>query len=325
MAKIKTQPPPGDTAAAARVEERRAANPETEQRPEPLGRRVRGWADALIFAFVLAMFIRTYVFELYMIPTGSMTPALIGDDDRLVTQMDWDRDGTEDIVVIPPTNYPPYVQVHLRDDQGRFGTQLFLDGPNYELVEKLLAGRARASGRRDMIMVNKFAYWFTPPERGDIAIFKFPHRPERGAIFDPAKPVYIKRTVGRPGESLRVDPPRPFTAHPVGHAGRLSPADFGGTEYILNSNPLLIDGEPVADEPFGRLHHFPIPGHWGHLPDRDPFIVTVGDDEVYMFGDNQMSSSDSRYWGGVPLDHLRGKAILRYLPLPQMGFLDTDK
>ena len=40
---------------------------------------MREWADALVFAFVLAMFIRMFVVELFKIPSGSMTPALLGD------------------------------------------------------------------------------------------------------------------------------------------------------------------------------------------------------------------------------------------------------
>lgn len=51
-------------------------------------------------------------------------------------------------------------------------------------------------------------------------------------------------------------------------------------------------------------------------------VFDVAEDEVYLFGDNQLSSSDSRYWGGVPLNHIRGKAIFRYKPLRVIGFLN---
>ncbi|HOR28949.1 MAG TPA: S26 family signal peptidase, partial [Candidatus Sumerlaeota bacterium] len=39
---------------------------------------LREWGDALVVAFVLAMFIRVFMLELFKIPTGSMTPTLIG-------------------------------------------------------------------------------------------------------------------------------------------------------------------------------------------------------------------------------------------------------
>ena len=50
-------------------------------------------------------------------------------------------------------------------------------------------------------------------------------------------------------------------------------------------------------------------------------MIEVPEDSVLMLGDNQMSSSDGRYWGPVPLSHLRGKAILRYLPTRAFGLL----
>lgn len=285
-------------------------------------REIRGWSDTLFFAFILALFIRTFVFELFMIPTGSMTPTLIGDDARLVSEADWDGDGTQDIVVSMP-GAP--LQVHLRDFDGMFSTQLFLDRPPAATVDRFRNPANPGKGRRDMIMVNKFAYWFSAPEAGDIAIFKTPHRPELGAqyAFDPMRPVYIKRCVGRPGQTITIQPPEGYQINPVGQAGRRSPDALGGTELILATRPLLVDGKPLDTGVFARLHHFPRPFHPAGPPDPqgDPQVIELPDDAVLMLGDNQMSSSDGRYWGPVPLSHLRGKAILRYLPTRSFGLL----
>ncbi len=49
--------------------------------------------------------------------------------------------------------------------------------------------------------------------------------------------------------------------------------------------------------------------------------ITVDNDEVFAFGDNTHSSYDSRYWGGIPLENIRGRAFFRYVPLDQMKFL----
>lgn len=324
----------------ARKQGRRpAAAPDAEPagpKPAKAGflREVRGWADALFFAFLLAMFIRSYVFELFMIPTGSMTPMLIGDDARLISEFDWDGDGREDIVAVPSPRMVPYLQVHLRDtDDGDFGTLLFLDNPTGDARRLFAQEVTKGKGRRDMIMVNKFAYWFTPPERGDVAVFKVPDRPSadpnRNWPFNPTKPVYIKRCVGLPGETITFQPVEGYESRTPQDPARLSPAHYGGLEQIARTRPLLVDGEPLVAPPFDRLHHFPPPNaqRAASLPRPDDTMppIRVPDDSVLMVGDNQMSSLDSRYWGGVPLSHMRGKAILRYLPMRAFGFLHSDR
>jgi len=47
----------------------------------------------------------------------------------------------------------------------------------------------------DHILVNKFLYFFTNPERGDVIVFKFPQDESRD---------FIKRVIGLPGETVEV-------------------------------------------------------------------------------------------------------------------------
>lgn len=49
---------------------------------------------------------------------------------------------------------------------------------------------------RSYIMVNKVAYWFRPPARGDVVVLDYP--------YDTTK-VYVKRIIGLPGDKVRVD------------------------------------------------------------------------------------------------------------------------
>lgn len=294
--------------------------------------QLRGWVDALVIAYVLAMFIRTYAVELFKIPTGSMTPTLIGDARSLET--DYDKNGETDQVLFYGNSV---MHVFLREG-GVFTKQMFVFETPDATWDSLVKG---AQPRHDMIMVNKFLYWFTPPKRGDIIVFKVPDRPELDGNLDrstrnpwnPKTPIYIKRCVGLPGDEIHISRPK------LEHARYGDPNYWGktpgGLEVHLLGGPVAVNGKPLADpELFERVMHFPFgfgaysfrggaggAGLVAYLPEAQDFKVPEG--QIWQMGDNSSNSTDSRAWGGVPLENIRGKAILRYFPLRTFGFLDA--
>lgn len=48
----------------------------------------------------------------------------------------------------------------------------------------------------EYVLVNKVAFLFRPPERGDVIVFHFPHDTTQD---------YIKRVIGLPGDTIRID------------------------------------------------------------------------------------------------------------------------
>jgi signal peptidase I len=256
---------------------------------------LREWGDALVIAYLLAMFIRLFVAELYKIPSSSMTPTLLGTEGPRVASVDINGDGQLDMV--------------LRSLGGVYDTYLG-DGHHYHYAGQADPGhelerwQGKMRERQDRIIVGKFFYWFTPPERGDIVVFKTPD-----CIFEREKPIYIKRVVGLPGEKLT------FTEAP------------GVPGHEQNMGYLTINGERVTTPSFFEDQRY----EWRNIPfskreDRpsdyatyrdhgvltDLLEVNVPEDSLYVFGDNTVSSTDSRYWGKVPFDRLRGRAFFRY-------------
>lgn len=289
--------------------------------------RMRGYLDALVFAFILAMFIRSFVFELFMIPTGSMTPTLIGDSAGEVMFHDYDGDGVEDVIYTMRTSpgrntFLDYLQIYLMNEDGTIKDQIFLLNVDRNLPRQLAS---HSQARKDMIIVNKFAYWFRQPQRGDIAVFKVPDRPDRNSPFDPTKPVYIKRVVGLPGETVDF-PPAESRLVGVNDPNRYS-NQFGGTELHMSPQHIQVNGETVDWGALDFLMHLPRPDGPIRYPapnahmTRPPDTETVGPNEILLVGDNAASSSDGRYWGAVPDNHLRGRAVLRYFPISAFGFL----
>lgn len=126
----------------------------------------------------------------------------------------------------------------------------------------------------DFIFVNKLAYEYgTDPRINDIIVFKYPNNPEKD---------FIKRVVALPGQEVQV-------------------AD----------KVLYIDGE-VASIPMESKHIDKriIPGDLSFRDNFGPYLVPP--EHFFVLGDNRDDSRDSRFWGAVPRDNLKGKAVFVY-------------
>jgi len=140
----------------------------------------------------------------------------------------------------------------------------------------------------DHLLVNKFIVGPTPLaigrallpvrpiRRGDIVVFKYPDEPDRD---------FIKRVIGLPGETVE-----------------------------LRNKKVYINGKPI-DEPY--VHFLSPPSSAGQevtsADVRENYApVTVPPDHYFVMGDNRDNSQDSRYWGFLPRDYVKGKALLIY-------------
>ena len=142
----------------------------------------------------------------------------------------------------------------------------------------------------DHLLVNKFV--FGPSEtrlerallpmgtirRGDVIVFKYPEEPDRD---------YIKRVIGLPGETVE-----------------------------LKAKKIYINGAPL-DEPYVHFLEPPSTATDVHevtsIDVRERYgPVTVPPDQYFVMGDNRDNSQDSRYWGFLRRDYVKGKALLIY-------------
>ncbi len=255
----------------------------------------RGLFDELVFIFILVMFIRMFVVEIYKIPTGSMTPTLLGGN---VSHVDVTGDGHEELLfwdassAFGPLMYRWDGQRFIFDQRLPISPQQYRDWKDRGLIRT----------QNDRIMVTKLPYLFRQPSRGDIVVFKVPP-----VIYDPDTPIYIKRVAGEPGETLRFSPDGRLMAD--GETVR-QPEFFSRQHYqsFIDANSEDVPPEEILYEriPGGR---------------REIVEMNVPEDEVYVLGDNAHGSRDSRYWGGVPLEAVKGRAFLRIFPFSQIRFL----
>ncbi len=174
----------------------------------------------------------------------------------------------------------------------------------------------------DFILVNKFSYGIRlpvidrkiipvgQPARGDVAVFKAPHEPDKD---------YIKRIVALPGDTLIYkDKKITLNGQPIGQQpeGSYSYLEFGRFITALRFAESL-DGRRYSiaqDEgipsyiPTQRSFQSPVTG-CNYIETEQSLICKVPPDHYMVMGDNRDNSLDSRYWGFVPDSHLRGRAF----------------
>jgi signal peptidase I len=142
----------------------------------------------------------------------------------------------------------------------------------------------------DHLLVNKFI--FGPSEsrlermllpmgtikRGDVIVFKYPVEPDRD---------FIKRVIGLPGETVE-----------------------------LREKKVYINNQPL-DEPY--VHFLTAASESSEFHETTTFDlrerygpVTVPPDRYFVMGDNRDNSQDSRYWGFLPRENIKGRALIIY-------------
>ena len=141
----------------------------------------------------------------------------------------------------------------------------------------------------DHLLVNKFVFAptlssaertllpMTDIRRGDIVVFKYPEDPERD---------FIKRVIGLSGETIE-----------------------------LKDRQIRVNGRAIQ-EPYAHYLPRPAGSAGGEVTTGDvrerygPVVVPAG--SVFVMGDNRDNSQDSRYWGFLPKENIKGKALMIY-------------
>lgn len=167
--------------------------------------------------------------------------------------------------------------------------------PSGSLEPTLLVG--------DFVAVNKFAYGLrlpvlekkvlsiSNPKTGDVAVFRWPPDP----AFD-----YIKRVIGVPGDKISYHDKK-LTVN--GKEAKQTFVGYAIDEYTGKAVSQFRENlNGVEHDIFIR----------SDVPAED-FEITVPDGNYFMMGDNRDDSADSRFWGFVPDNYLRGKAFLIWM------------
>ena len=158
--------------------------------------------------------------------------------------------------------------------------------PSGSMKDTLLVG--------DHLLVNKFIYGvkipFTDgktlipirdPKRGDVIVFKYPEDPD----ID-----FIKRVIGIEGDIIKIKNKKLFVN------GKY--VDY--KEHVKYTDPNIVSG------------------NISHRDNLGP--IKVPTDSLFVMGDNRDNSHDSRFWGFVKLNAVRGEALIIHWSWKQSEF-----
>lgn len=162
--------------------------------------------------------------------------------------------------------------------------------PSGSMEQNLLIG--------DHILVNKFIYGPTAVpgaestllpvrevRRGDIVVFKFPEDPYRD---------FIKRCVGLPGDTIEIKDKELF----------LNGGQVDDSSYTWHVDPFVVPRSPFLQNNRTRDNFGP---------------YTVPNGHYFCMGDNRDNSNDSRVWGAVPREYVKGRAFMVYWSFDAQG------
>lgn len=166
----------------------------------------------------------------------------------------------------------------------------------------------------DHIFVSKFSYSLSvpftkyqfltlgKPKRGDVIVFLFPKEESLH---------YIKRVVGLPGDRI----------------------EFKGKDLYVNeklvprervTDPTVIEKVTGSKEISGELYKETLDGvlHYVSYSKSSDFPrslapIEIPEGQFYVLGDNRDDSYDSRSWGFVPMENIKGKAQMIWLSLEE--------
>ena len=132
----------------------------------------------------------------------------------------------------------------------------------------------------DRILVNKLSYKLHSVNRGDLIVFDTPEASGKDDL--------IKRVIGLPGEFVNVEEER----------------------IEIDGGLLLEPYLPLSS----NIKSFATPVNCVNRPNEN-YGCRIPDDHVFVMGDNRSNSRDSRFFGPVPIEDVKGRAFIRVWPI----------
>jgi signal peptidase I len=343
------RPTPANASASRRARDAEAPSDDARRRDVPEKGLVRQWGEALIFAVIVVVIVRTFFFDLFRIPTPSMEKNLLVGDYLFVSKLHygtrtpmtlgvpflpWHVPGIEfpyarlpgfgtvergDPIVF---NYPPddaptdRKQHYIKRVIGLPGETLSVRDKVVHIDEQPLP---LGEGMQQAWLVHKQdpRYRLSSAGLREMGISYAEPTRDPSIVQIRATQAAVAKVSGWPWVE-KVEPAFSRPARPLYPAGRdYTPDRYGPISIPAKGQTVTLSAEtwPVFGPVINRYE-----GHAARQLTDSTFAIdgevtnryTFRQDYYFVMGDNRDNSEDSRFWGFVPFDHVVGKAILTY-------------
>lgn len=240
-----------------------------------------------ISVFFLIIFIRLFFFEIFLIPTASMQDAVMPDERVFINKTGFPLNGKVKKSEIPWINI--FLSDKKKEEEINLKSNIFFDDNKGKI------------------------------DRNDIVVFRHPYSNKR----------YIKRCVGLPGDTLKYNKKGFFINNErvidsINFVIRIRYSDREKIDSFLNKlsndDKVIVHNHTMREvvlslkntEIFDSVSFAEIK----QIKPEFPKIVNLAgtsntvipDKHYFVIGDNFSNSSDSRDWGFLPEENIKGKA-----------------
>jgi signal peptidase I len=265
----------------------------------------RDYIESIIAAILIALALRAVVLEAFKIPSSSMYPTLEINDHIFVNKFIYG-------IRIPLTN----IKLFQWRKPKRGEVIVFIQPcePDRDYIKRVVATEGETvEVRCNVVYVNG-----KPIENRLVQGEGCTYRDQKEETLQWSTQTcseYVERVDGHEYHTYH-DPNRPLRDERLAREGGLLSSDPRDFPILDRANlppscPMQADGLPVGT-------HNQKPGeivvtkpHAAACEPQMHYVVPPG--HVFVMGDNRNNSNDSRYWGSVPIENIKGKALFIWL------------
>jgi signal peptidase I len=271
----------------------------------PAKSTTRDYIESIGAAVLIALALRAFVIEAFKIPSSSMYPTLEIGDHIFVNKFIYG-------LRIPWTRTKLF---ELRGPhRGEVIVFIFPCDPERDYIKRVVAlAGDKVEVRCNIVYVNGTAVPSKLVEGASCKYDDYKDEDKPSARWETERCSRYRETVNGHDYDTFHDPNRPQreAMHDVTGDSKDFPTIGRRLDEVPTCSGSSDSSRAAQDQVLGTFEITKSPNEAGACDQQMQYVVPPG--HVFVMGDNRANSNDSRYWGSVPIENIKGKALFIWL------------